>query len=226
MTHRLAELLSISPRRGSPGKSWRGNFGAALFSAIWLLACGAGFAALAGYANRPGNAGSPPAHWPAGSRLALAPDRPTLVVIAHPHCPCTRATIAELERLMAQSASRLQIYILFVQPPGTPGHWVETDLWKRSSSLSGANVRRDSNGVEARLFHAETSGQVLLYDPAGHLEFHGGITVTRGHEGDNDGRSAILALLSGAPSKVGVTPVFGCPLFSAKSPREKALCSK
>ena len=44
---------------------------------------------------------------------------------------------------------------------------------------------------------ATTSGHVLLYDAGGVLRFAGGITDGRGHEGDNAGLDAALALLRG-----------------------------
>ena len=42
--------------------------------------------------------------------------------------------------------------------------------------------------------------------------FHGGITTLRGHEGDNDGAAAIVALLTTGKSTVIRTPVFGCSI--------------
>jgi hypothetical protein len=68
----------------------------------------------------------------------------------------------------------------------------------------------------ARQFHATTSGQTLLYSPAGSLMFSGGITAARGHEGDNVGESTIVALLTGKPTDVVRTPVFGCPIVESE----------
>lgn len=226
MRPNLSALPPSSFRHGKREQSFGKNFAVAFSVAIWLLACGLSFAVLADYSNRPGRSGAPLPGWPRESLLELAADRPTLVLIAHPRCPCTRATLGELERLMAQSAVHPRIYVLFVQPAGTPDGWVETDLWKRVSSFPGVVVRRDTNGIEARRFNAATSGEVLLYDKTGRLEFHGGITIARGHEGDNDGRSTIVALLAGASSKQNVTPVFGCPLFSERSQTENGLCKR
>lgn len=42
-----------------------------------------------------------------------------------------------------------------------------------------------------RRFGAYTSGQVMLYDTDRRLAFNGGITGSRGHEGNNKGRQAI-----------------------------------
>src|SRR5262245_7166738 len=39
------------------------------------------------------------AWWPRDSRITLAQDRPTVLFFMHSKCPCTRASLAELERL-------------------------------------------------------------------------------------------------------------------------------
>jgi hypothetical protein len=199
-------------------------FWQALAAALWLLAVVSALAALGVQANRAGSPGAPPARWPAESALAPAPDRPTLVLFAHPRCPCTRATLGELDLLLAQSGGRLRTHVLFIQPPGTPDDWVQTDLWHTASQLSGVTVHRDRDGVEARRFHCETSGQVLLYDRGGRLAFQGGITISRGHAGDNPGRNALLTLLD--PSSLGTvkTPVFGCPQLVAKPVPPSSSC--
>lgn len=79
------------------------------------------------------------------------------------------------------------------------------------------NVVNDGDGVEAKRFGAFTSGQALLYDAQGQLRFSGGITDSRGHEGDNAGREAIEAILAGKTATTTLTDVFGCGLFAPAS---------
>jgi hypothetical protein len=55
----------------------------------------------------------------------------------------------------------------------------------------------------------------MLYDVNGRLLFSGGITGSRGHAGDNAGRTAILALLHREASGRNDTFVFGCSLFAS-----------
>jgi len=76
---------------------------------------------------------------------------------------------------------------------------------------------RDDDGVEAARFGAATSGQVILYDRDGRLLFSGGITASRGHAGDNDGRDAIVSLLGGGRGTRHSSPVFGCSLLEPSS---------
>jgi len=137
-------------------------------------------------------------------------------MLAHPHCPCTRASIGELARLMAQAQGRVTAYALFVKPAGSSDDWENTDLWRNAAGIPGVNVVVD-DGVEAQRFHAVTSGQTVLYDAEGHLLFSGGITGSRGHSGDNEGRSAIVSLLNTGEAERAETSVFGCPLFGTHS---------
>jgi hypothetical protein len=180
----------------------------------WVLVTGAGLGLLWKYENAPGPATTVPSNWPADSRIRLATDRPTLVVVAHPHCPCTRASIGELARLMTQAQGRVTAYVLFLKPAGSDTDWEKTDLWQSVADIPGVNVVVDDEGAEARRFHAMTSGQTALYDVNGHLLFSGGITGSRGHAGDNAGRSAIVSLLHAEEAERTETSVFGCPLFN------------
>lgn len=74
-------------------------------------------------------------------------------------------------------------------------------------------VVTDDGGRAGRVFGATTSGHTLVYDGDGGLVFGGGITIARGHAGDNPGRSAIASFLTAGAVEHGTTPVFGCPLL-------------
>ena len=182
--------------------------------ALWLLVICTGIGLLWSYERAPGVASAALEQWPADSRIPHAADRATLVMLAHPHCPCTRASLGELARLMAQSRGRVQAYVLFVKPSDFPDGWEQTDLLTSASAIPGVTVVRDDEGVEAARFRAATSGQTMLYDAGGRLLFSGGITSARGHEGDNAGRAAIVSLLTTDEAGQTGTPVFGCPLFA------------
>lgn len=189
----------------------------------WVLIIAAGLGLLWAYENAPGPIAAPPAHWPHDSRIQLASDRATLIMLSHPHCPCTRASIGELARLMAQTQGRLTAYALFLKPAGSPDGWEKTDLWQSAASIPGVEVILDEDGAEARRFHAVTSGQTALYDNEGRLLFSGGITSSRGHSGDNAGRSAIVSLLNTGEAERAETFAFGCPLFDTQSECREAV---
>jgi hypothetical protein len=184
---------------------------------LWLCVISSGLWILWGYENSPGVGAKAPGSWPADSRIQRATDRATLVMLAHPHCPCTRASIGELALLMAHSQGRVTAYVLFLKPAGFSDEWEKSDLWQSAAAIPGVNVVMDDGGIEARRFHAATSGQTMLYDADGRLRFSGGITGSRGHSGDNAGRSAIISLVNTGAAESAETAVFGCQLFGEKS---------
>jgi hypothetical protein len=180
---------------------------------LWLVLVVTGFGVLTKYASTAGDAGRAAETWPAESRFDRDRERPTLVLFLHPQCPCSRATIEELDRLLAESQGRLGVRVVFVRPSGMPAGWEHTDLWRRAAAIPGVSVAADVGGVEARQFGARTSGQALLYEPDGRLLFRGGLTAARGHAGDSPGGDALRAILAGNASAIEDIPVFGCPLF-------------
>lgn len=183
----------------------------------WVAVAGVGFVTLALYETAPGDSGAAPAVWPQASALPAPEERPALVVLAHPQCPCTRASIAELERLMREVHGRTDAYVLFLHPETESEEWVESDLWRRAAAIPGVRAVRDPGGDEARRFGAATSGHAVLYDPDGRLRFSGGLTASRGHEGDNEGRIALTQLLAENEAEREATPIYGCPLQDPRS---------
>jgi hypothetical protein len=184
--------------------------------ASWLAAVAAAGWLLFAEQAAPGEAAAPPGRWPADSRLSREPDRPALVLFAHPHCPCARASLEELAWVLARAGGRADAWVVLVLPPGAPAGWERGGLW----DLTGARVATDPDGAEARRFGAATSGQVLVYGRDGRLAFRGGITAARGHQGANPGRAAALEALGGGTT-VRETPVFGCPLWGEDSPARR-----
>ena len=182
---------------------------------VWGLVVGAGLMRLWAYADTPGKAAAAPERWPQASRLSRDPQRPTLVLFAHPQCACSRATVNELARLMAHEQGRVTVHVLFYEPEGADAAWEHTDLWRSASAIPGVRVATDTSGREAAAFDASVSGQTLLYDQNGRLAFSGGITFARGHEGDNAGLSAVSTLLAGGRPATDRTAVFGCSMHEA-----------
>lgn len=181
----------------------------ALGVAAWAVALGAGMAWAQQHAARPGEPAAAPLRWPSQSRLARGPG-PQLIVFAHPECPCSRASLRELERLLGSNPGR-RAAVVFASSGAAPV--AGSPLWAQASAIAGVTAIDDRGGVEARLFGAATSGTALLFDEAGALRFRGGLTQSRGHEGDTPGKAALAALLGGLPAPTAGTPVFGCSLF-------------
>ena len=180
---------------------------------LWLAAVGYGLVYLSRYETAPGaKPDSPPGKFPSLSRIVPDRTRATLIFFAHPKCPCSRASISELARLMPEVEGRMAVYVILSKPAGSPVDWENTDLRSSAERIPGVKFIVDENEVETDLFGVRTSGTGLLYDLDGNLRFQGGITRSRGMEGDNTGRSAIAALVNSNFSEHSETPVYGCPL--------------
>jgi hypothetical protein len=151
--------------------------------------------------------------FPRNSAVQLVSDNPTLVLFAHPRCPCTEASLHELVGLLAETQNRVSVTVVFTIPDGVPAGWEQGDLWNRATNIPDISVIRDPGGQEAHRFDVQGSGHTLLYAPSGRLLFSGGITASRGHEGGNVGRSAIVSFILNGHAPVSHTPVFGCLLL-------------
>jgi hypothetical protein len=208
-------MAYLNPCARRPGRlSANGRFPDRVVFAIlaaWSLAVVAGLCALWRYEAGPGDSGSPPEHWPAQSKI-IRDGRPTLLVFAHPLCPCTRATLAELERLVAACPDQLDAHVVFIAPEGTDDSWRDSELFRIARRIRPVTIDVDAGRHETDLFRERTSGSSLLYDSSGKLLFQGGLTAARGHEGDNQGTDSIKALMTRQGDHAD-TPVFGCPLF-------------
>ena len=184
---------------------------------LWLVAVGAGLRIMLNYEDGPAESGTSPRTWPSQSKIERTPGLPTIVVMAHPHCPCTRATVGELALAMARLRDRVTATVVFVRPDGVPEKWEESDLWRDAQQIPGVKVMIDPGGTEAVLFGALASGQTMLYDASGKLQFAGGITASRGHSGDNAGRSSIVALVLTGKAEQKETPAYGCYLHNPET---------
>lgn len=188
------------------------------FVAVWLGAVAMGIAGVAHYKSTPGIQADAPAVWPRESRVHRDLGMPTLVMFAHPRCPCTRASLTELAVLMESLRGKVTAVVILLHPEGTDDAWKNTDLRERAASIAGVEVVDDPGGEEAALFGTVTSGQALLYEAGGRLAFRGGITLARGHEGDSPGRARIASLVLAGAAEHDSAPVFGCSLLDR--PRE------
>jgi hypothetical protein len=165
------------------------------------------------YESAAGRTGDIPPAWPSGATVALEATRPTLVMFAHPKCPCTRASLGELNRLLARCQTRPVVHVFFLKPEGQADDWGKGDLWRAAANIPGVRLHEDVAGAEADRFGAQTSGHVVLYDPQGRMRFQGGITTARGQAGDSAGVKHLLTLLAGDEVRLeSRPPVFGCAL--------------
>ncbi len=188
-------------------------------SALWLGALAAGVSAMLRYEFAAGTDAGAPKLWPAASAIPRKAGLPTLIVMAHPRCPCTKATIQELAEIVARKGSEAQVIVAFFTPADAQSEWTDTASWRSAAAIPGVEIFKDQSGREARMFNASTSGRTLLYDRDGQLMFDGGITGSRGHAGDNAGCDSILSLLSGQTPASKTTPTYGCSIAGCPAPQ-------
>lgn len=190
------------------------GIGIVLAILVWGGAVALGFGLLLQYKNAPNDAGAPPSTWPGSAEIRHSAHRSTLLVFSHPHCPCTRATFRELDRIVAPAPDRVDVIVIFAGLGGVVGSPETTSLAPAARNLGMAKVIYN-DGELAKRFQVRTSGHVLLYDEQGRLQFSGGVTASRGHDGESIGGKAISALLLGKTAEVHTASVFGCALFAA-----------
>src|ERR1051326_5488564 len=99
-----------------------------------LFFCGGGAVvcglhALMVYKGTPGAMGKTPQKWPQNDLVALSADKPQLMMFAHPMCPCTKASLAELEVLAAKAPGKFEATVVFIEPES------ETDAWSKTVSV-------------------------------------------------------------------------------------------
>ena len=174
------------------------------------------------FENQPGEFSAPPSSWPEGSKISRQQKKLNLILFAHPKCSCTRASLEELALIMSRAHNQIEATVLFYLPSDYPEAWNKTDLWHKAGHIPGTIVRSDLGGKEAAKFKASTSGQTFLFDSSGKTLFVGGITPSRGHSGDNSGRSIILSAATQGINKNEIQKsfVFGCSLSSKKVQNE------
>ncbi len=194
------------------------NVGRRKVIVAWGVLVVAGFAALGAYQHRPGAVGAIPHHWPDDVGLSRSSVGPTVLLFAHPRCPCTRATLEGLDRVVAQVPnSNHAMTVVFFRPDGADEESWRTDLVEHAERIPGVELAIDDGGELAARFGARTSGQVVAYDEEGRLRFRGGLTPSRGHAGDCAGTDALLSLLRGTSTEVPPVPVYGCDLLGSEA---------
>ena len=179
-----------------------------LAACIWAATVGAAWSAIRRFETTPGRAAIAPPSWPSESGIARGSGEWSLVMLVHPHCSCSRASVQELQAVLEKSP-RVRPHVLVFRPANAEKDWLNTEVVAAAHRLRGARVVIDEEGRQAEAFGGFTSGQTFLYDPAGKLRFEGGITSLRGHAGINRGRVDIIEIVSSGSGN-GAHPVFGC----------------
>lgn len=199
---------------------------AGLIMAIWLGAVASGLVVIATYGAQGSESGGAPKRWPEGSTLPHRHGAANLVLFLHPQCPCSSGTLTELNRILARTDGACGVTVAIYAPTCKPPEWNHSALRSKAEAIPGARVVDDIDGREAKRFGAVLSGHLLAYDGMETLRFQGGITASRGHEGDNLGEDCVLAILRGQPPRVEHTPTYGCEILTAPGDTPCPLCKE
>jgi hypothetical protein len=180
----------------------------------WASLLAGGFTVLMRYESV---AASPPHVSSEINSLFRNAEQPTLVVGLHPHCPCSKATVAELNKILGHTPGKSRLVVYAFKPKAETVDWIASSTISTLNKL-GARIEIDEDGLMAKQLGLSASGQIQLFSAQGELIYNGGITAGRGHEGDNAGEQAVIDLLLKGGSDRKSAPVFGCPIFETKSP--------
>src|SRR5258707_12113623 len=104
----------LPPRRLAKSRPWVW----AVLATLWLGSTATGLWVLWAWDNKRGASAHAREQWPADSGLARELGRPTLVMLVHPQCTCSRASLTELAELLARARPRPKTYVLFLKPAG------------------------------------------------------------------------------------------------------------
>ncbi len=189
-----------------------------LAGVAWCAIIAGGYTLLFRYSFAVGNASTPPPNIPASFASAGSLSKPRLFLALHPHCPCSGATVRELAKILTRAPNSSDVTVLMFKPADESDEWLEGGLLRQCRRMN-CRVVSDPEGRLAASLGSLTSGRVVLYDARGRLRYHGGITGSRGHEGDNAGEHAVIDILRGGGDTARSLPVFGCPIVQNQATR-------
>jgi hypothetical protein len=185
--------------------------------AIWVIFCALGLGAVSLHSfDGVVPHSSDKECWPQDSRLMQHPSG-RLVIFIHPQCPCTQATLSELEAVMVRRSVATTLVISAVDSEWLTSKVMQHIERMQSQYATYIDVFLDKDGSESERFEATVSGHCMYFNRQGQKVFSGGITASRGHVGDNDARYRLMELIL-SNSEVAtleppsIFPVFGCRL--------------
>ena len=117
---------------------------------LWAILSGVGFIGLLTYSSTPGEDGIRQRSWPIDTHIALDQTRTNLVVAMHPRCPCSRASLAALEEIVARCPDAVSVTVLFYKPHAESADWTRTDLWKSAAAVPGIHVQDSDNCTDRK----------------------------------------------------------------------------
>jgi hypothetical protein len=183
---------------------------------VWCASLATAWNQLYSHAYRPAKTDRVVDLWPQDTILGASSQRFRIVIFVHPLCPCTQATLEELDESLTRIPADVAVDAVAVTT-GLSADEVESSRTVESlQRMPRVTLHLDASGREQRAFGAVVSGETFAFDREGRLAFHGGLTPARGHQGDSAGQKLLEELACGRRHAPCEAPVFGCRLPSAE----------
>ncbi|MGV3615235.1 MAG: hypothetical protein ACO1SV_07865 [Fimbriimonas sp.] len=170
----------------------------AFVGVLWLAAVGGTMGAALQYETTPGRAGTAAASVAKGHEL---------IVVVHPQCPCTAASLKAIRSLVAQATVPVRVHLKIVAYEREPG---PPSKQPYAAALPEADAAWITAAEAEKRYGAYTSGHIVAYRN-GVPVLTGGITAGRGVEGLSQAQLNLREFLNGKGNPSSA-PVFGCAL--------------
>lgn len=168
----------------------------------WALGVGGSLAVAMRYETTAGAAGSP---------QRLVSHGREVVMVVHPECPCTGASVRALRKLLESASVPVKARLRIVAYGSSRGDIAKE---KYAMALPNAEAAWISAEEAKTKYGALTSGHVVAF-LNGNPVFHGGLTSGRGVESVSESQLRLRDFLAGKAVDA-VRPVFGCALNGEK----------
>ncbi|MGC3972620.1 MAG: hypothetical protein QM775_36330 [Pirellulales bacterium] len=143
-------MVELLPTVDSPQPPPNGAPRVRIAVGIWGLLVIAGMAMLTAYANEPGATGEPPQRSrSANPGLQETSHKFQLSMFVHPRCPCSRASVRELARILSRGSSNVDATIYLYRPGRETDDWTAGDLRASAEQIPGLHVQTDPDGRRA-----------------------------------------------------------------------------
>src|SRR5258708_20821394 len=96
---------------------------------LWLGLIVGGYAWLLRYSFAAGKASASPHTIPSSVASQAPSARAQLFLALHPRCPCSRAPLSELAKILTRAPEACDVTVLMYKPPAEPDGWMEAALF-------------------------------------------------------------------------------------------------
>ncbi len=141
---------------------------------------------------------------------AADPGRWTLLMVVHPDCPCTKASLRNLAAIVETTRLPLKVQIVAAMPQRYDGPKSNLTL---ARGIPKATVTVLDADVAIQRHGALTSGHLFVFDPDRRLVYSGGVTPARGAEDATSSIRWFRALVE-QRAVASSAPTYGCSLTS------------